>query len=123
MTFSSCLLYRYFLGCANFFFYGESITDYFNGNPNPQVDDASEVSVIPNNYCYLPFPCTVKFSDRERELEMPSGIACYMHIYPNEPSTFSFNMYIYLFIYLLFICLFYLRKMRLFGNQIRVLFE
>lgn len=32
----------YFLGCANFFFYGESITDYFNGNPDPQVDDASE---------------------------------------------------------------------------------
>ena len=38
--------FRYFLGCANFFFYGESITDYFNGNPNPQVDDASEVSLI-----------------------------------------------------------------------------
>lgn len=40
--------YRYFLGCANFFFYGESITDYFNGNPDPQVDDASEVSVTLN---------------------------------------------------------------------------
>lgn len=39
--------YRYFLGCANFFFYGESITDYFNGNPDPQVDDASEVSGTP----------------------------------------------------------------------------
>lgn len=32
----------YFLLCANFFFYGESITDYFNGNPNPPVDDESE---------------------------------------------------------------------------------
>ena len=45
-----CYFNRYFLGCANFFFYGESITDYFNGNPNPQVDDASEVSLIPNCY-------------------------------------------------------------------------
>lgn len=32
----------YFLLCANFFFYGESITDYINGNPNPPVDDESE---------------------------------------------------------------------------------
>lgn len=35
---------RYFLLCANFFFYGESITDYINGNPNPPVDDESEVN-------------------------------------------------------------------------------
>ena len=37
---------RYFLLCANFFFYGESITDYINGNPNPPVDDESEVTVL-----------------------------------------------------------------------------
>ena len=46
MSWNDCLssLIRYFLGCANFFFYGESITDYFNGNPNPPVDDESEVN-------------------------------------------------------------------------------
>ncbi|XP_068703938.1 phosphatidate cytidylyltransferase 1-like [Montipora capricornis] len=32
----------YFLLCSNFFFYGESITDYFNGNPSPLSDDESE---------------------------------------------------------------------------------
>jgi len=62
-------LIRYFLGCANFFFYGESITDYFNGNPNPQVDDASEVSLIPHllskSYFSWQYQCLLKHTGDE----------------------------------------------------------
>ncbi|CAH3168644.1 unnamed protein product [Porites lobata] len=48
----------YFLGCANFFFYGESITDYFNGNPNPPVDDESEEVVK----TYIPYHRLISYA-------------------------------------------------------------